>query len=164
MSEKENMEQKIRKLNFKAGAAMHDRILGDVLKAHDRSRIVKSAQVQLSLWRTVMNSKMTKFAAAAVIIVGVLICIRIYSGGGTQPGEDMTAGEQPIDPTIKLVQEGETPAIEQRELQPTGPEADLLPEDIKLMLAAGDFDGVAAAVAQADLRTKVATANFLATV
>ncbi|MHC4666686.1 MAG: hypothetical protein ACYS9T_12165 [Planctomycetota bacterium] len=80
MSEKENVKEKIKRLDFKAGAAMHDRILGDVLKAHDKSKNVKSAEIQLSVWRIIMKSRITKVAAAAVIIIAVISGLNIIGG------------------------------------------------------------------------------------
>jgi hypothetical protein len=59
------------KLNFTAGAGLHDRILNDVLKAQEKSQETKSAATMPRIRRIIMKSSITKLAAAAVIIVAI---------------------------------------------------------------------------------------------
>jgi hypothetical protein len=75
MSDADQAEERLKTMEFKAGAAMHDRILRDVLKAHDKSKNVKSAVMEANVWRIIMKSQITKFAAAAAIFIvaGLLI-------------------------------------------------------------------------------------------
>jgi len=70
----DNMEETIKKkLNFTASAKMRDRILDDVLKAQKNSKKTKTALVLPNIRRIIMKSSITKFAAAAAIIMAVLI-------------------------------------------------------------------------------------------
>ncbi|HUW19347.1 MAG TPA: hypothetical protein VMW16_08600 [Sedimentisphaerales bacterium] len=78
MSEKEHIEGRIRKLHFEAGAALHDRILRDVLKAHDKSKNIKSAVMQPNVWRIIMKTRIAKVAAAAAIIVAVGLTLTVF--------------------------------------------------------------------------------------
>jgi hypothetical protein len=72
MRSKDNVEEAIKnKLNFTAGAGLHDRILNDVLKAQEKSQETKSAATMPRIRRIIMKSSITKLAAAAVIIVAI---------------------------------------------------------------------------------------------
>jgi len=68
----EDIDKLIKKLRYKAGAETHERVLGNVLRALDESEKQKSGVTAPNIWRTIMKSPITKLAAAAVIIVGVL--------------------------------------------------------------------------------------------
>ena len=68
----DNTENLIKKLRYKAGAEAHDRILDNVMQALDESEKQKSGVTAPNIWRIIMKSPITKIAAAAVIIVGVL--------------------------------------------------------------------------------------------
>jgi len=68
----DNTENLIKKLRYKAGAEAHDRILDNVMRTLDESEKQKSGVTAPNIWRTIMKSPITKLAAAAVIIVGVL--------------------------------------------------------------------------------------------
>ncbi|MHC4465730.1 MAG: hypothetical protein ACYSYW_04175 [Planctomycetota bacterium] len=72
MTDADNIEKKIERMNFKGSAEMHNRILGDALQAQ--------AGVKSDIWRMIMKSKITKLAPAAVIIIAVLIGINQFSG------------------------------------------------------------------------------------
>ncbi|MHA2315498.1 MAG: hypothetical protein ACXACF_09525, partial [Candidatus Hermodarchaeia archaeon] len=54
------------------------RILADALKHLDKLKQKNSAVEQSNIWRTIMKSKMTKLAAAAVIIIAVLFLITFF--------------------------------------------------------------------------------------
>ena len=76
-----DIEKIIERLHFTASKKMHDRILGEVLNAQDKSRQENSALTQPNIWRIIMKSRMTKrVGVAAVIIVAVLIGINQFSG------------------------------------------------------------------------------------
>jgi len=68
----EDIDKLIKKLRYKAGAETHDRVLGNVLQALDESEKQKAGATAPNIWRTIMKSPVTKIAAAAVIIIGVL--------------------------------------------------------------------------------------------
>jgi hypothetical protein len=71
--------EKIKKLFFKSNVTVNpevdDKILGDTLGAFEKSMNTTSADYRPNVWRIIMKNKMTKFAAAAVIILGVALSI-----------------------------------------------------------------------------------------
>jgi hypothetical protein len=80
MSPTENIERLIRKLRYKAGAKTTDRILGNIMQALDKTQEQKSALSESSIWRIIMKSPVTKFAAAAVIIIAVMVGLYQFIG------------------------------------------------------------------------------------
>jgi hypothetical protein len=69
----DNLEEAIKKkLNFTAGAELHDRMLDNVLNAQEKSKKTKSATTGPRIGRIIMKSSITKLAAAAVIIVAIV--------------------------------------------------------------------------------------------
>jgi outer membrane lipoprotein-sorting protein len=76
----ENIEKLIKKLRYKTSADAHDRVLGNVLEALDEHEKRKSGVIKPEIWRTIMNSRTTKFAAAAAIIIAVLIGLHYLVG------------------------------------------------------------------------------------
>ncbi|MBW8040049.1 MAG: hypothetical protein FVQ85_08630 [Planctomycetes bacterium] len=75
-----NMKNLIRKLRYDAGVETHDRILGNVLQALDESERIKSAVSRPNIRRIIMKSKITRVAAAAVVIIAILIGINHFGG------------------------------------------------------------------------------------
>ena len=69
----ENIENLIKNAEMDTNANTNEAVLGDVLKAFEKSKNKKSALVQPSIWRIIMKSKITKLAAAAIIIAFMLI-------------------------------------------------------------------------------------------
>jgi outer membrane lipoprotein-sorting protein len=55
-----------------------EKVLGDALTAFEKSKTEQSAELRPSVWRIVMKSKITKFAAAAIIIVAAVLSINIF--------------------------------------------------------------------------------------
>jgi hypothetical protein len=79
MRRADETEQAIKKkLSFTASAQLHDRILRDVLAAQKKSQKPKSPLPQASIRRTIMNSQVTRLAAAAVIVVAVVLSINVW--------------------------------------------------------------------------------------
>jgi len=76
----EDIDKLIKKLRYKAGAETHERILGNVLQALDKSEKQKLGATTPNIWRTIMKSPITKLAAAAAIIIVVLIGIHQFGG------------------------------------------------------------------------------------
>ncbi len=76
----ENIEKLIKKLRYKTSADAHDRVLGNVLEALDKREKQKPGVTTPNIWRTIMNSRTTKFAAAAAIIIAVLIGLHYLAG------------------------------------------------------------------------------------
>ncbi|MHC4338248.1 MAG: LolA family protein, partial [Planctomycetota bacterium] len=80
MKPSQNVEKMVRRLHFTAGAEMDGRIWSHVLKAQEELKKNKTAKFQPPVWRTIMKSRITKLAAAAVIIIAILIGVH-YLGG-----------------------------------------------------------------------------------
>jgi outer membrane lipoprotein-sorting protein len=64
----------VRVLDINTSDEMDQRIVRDALKAQEKLK-TKSAETQPNVWRIIMQSKMTRLAVAAMIIVAVLIGI-----------------------------------------------------------------------------------------
>ncbi len=63
------IENLIKRINVIPGAEMDRRTLHDVLQAQEKTKKLSSAGIQPSVWRIIMKSKITKFAAAAVVLI-----------------------------------------------------------------------------------------------
>lgn len=83
MRSADNINNLIMKLQLKASTDLDRRVHKDISKALAESDKTKSAITQPNIGRTIMKSRITKIAAAAVIVVAVLICINQFSGPGT---------------------------------------------------------------------------------
>ena len=64
------IEELVKKLYIKPGAEMYGRTLMDTLEAQKTSN-KKSAACQPSMWRFIMESKITKYSAAAVVAMAI---------------------------------------------------------------------------------------------
>ncbi len=71
MKNEENIKNLVKKLNDTTSSEMDKRTLNDVFKVLDESTKKPSTTGQ-NIWRTIMKTKITKLAAAAVIIIAVL--------------------------------------------------------------------------------------------
>ena len=70
----DNLEEVIRKkLNFAASTKLHDKMLDDVLSAQEKSEEIQSAYALPKIGRTIMKSRITRIAAAAVIVGTVML-------------------------------------------------------------------------------------------
>jgi len=79
MTRANNAEQTIKKkLNFTASTRLHDKILPDVLAAQRESEISKSAIAEPNIGRTIMKSRITKLAAATVIVGAGILSIHLW--------------------------------------------------------------------------------------
>jgi hypothetical protein len=77
----EKIERLIKDRRYKAHAEAYEKGLGDFLQAVDEHLEQKAARPGPNLWRTIMTSRITKLAAAAVILIGGLTAI--YLSGGS---------------------------------------------------------------------------------
>jgi len=78
MNPQENTEKWIRELVLPGTKAADERILNDALAAYEKSETTESADLQPIVWRTIMKSRISKFAAAAVIIIAVVLSINVF--------------------------------------------------------------------------------------
>jgi hypothetical protein len=80
MEPTEKIKRLLKKLNFEADAQVHQRILDDVLAAQAKTKILNPAASTAGIWRTIMKSKITKFAVAAVVIVTIGLLAYYHTG------------------------------------------------------------------------------------
>ena len=59
-------------------AELNERVLGNLMETFEESKKKKSSAIQPNIWRIIMKSRITKFVAAAVIIIAVLIGIHHF--------------------------------------------------------------------------------------
>jgi hypothetical protein len=86
MKTENGMEEAIKKnLNFTASAEMRQRILTDVMNAHEKFKKTKPALAGPNIRSIIMKNPIIKFAAAAMIVIVVGIGIYNLTGGGTTP-------------------------------------------------------------------------------
>ena len=80
----ENIKRLIKNLHDTTSAQMDERVLGDVLRALEESEKT-SAATKPNIRRTIMKSRITKIAAAAVIIAAIMLGMYALTGsvGGT---------------------------------------------------------------------------------
>jgi hypothetical protein len=76
----ENIENLIKTLNIKAGVELGERTIRDAIDAMPDIETTRCAKPQSGIWRNMMKSKMTKYAAAAAVIIAVLIGIDQLGG------------------------------------------------------------------------------------
>jgi hypothetical protein len=65
----DNINELIKKLKLKASPDLDKRVHNDISRALTKSEKTKSVQQEPNIWRTIMNSRIPKLAAAAVIII-----------------------------------------------------------------------------------------------
>ena len=86
MKPAEQIIRLFKKSNVAAGPKVDERILGDALGQLEKFKKAESASAEQNIWRIIMKSKMTKFAAAAVIVIAVLIGVDQFGGFGKGSG------------------------------------------------------------------------------
>jgi len=82
MNSAEKIKKLINKSEIQISSQMDKRILGDAFERMDELRQDRQAGTGVNIWRIIMKTKITKIAAAAVIIVAVLIAIHQMAGNG----------------------------------------------------------------------------------
>ena len=80
MKPAKKIERLIKKSRYKASSEVYDKALSSFLQAVDAYEKQKPALTEPNIWRIIMKSKITKIAAAAVIIIAVMIVIHWFCG------------------------------------------------------------------------------------
>ncbi len=91
MKSTSKIERLAKKIRFSPNPAADERILTSAEAALEKSIKTKPAALQPNIWRIIMKSRITKLAAAAVIIIAVLIGINQF--GGSIDGASVAWGE-----------------------------------------------------------------------
>ncbi len=80
MKPTEKIEKSIRQLQDRTGAELDARTLSDAYEVLAKKQQTQSASNKPNIWRIIMKSKMTRFAAAAVIVIGAMAAISQFGG------------------------------------------------------------------------------------
>ena len=80
MKPAEKIERLIKKSRYKASTEAYDKALGSFLQAVDAYEKQKPALTEPNIWRIIMKSRITKLAAAAVIIGAVILGLTLTGG------------------------------------------------------------------------------------
>ncbi len=75
----ERIEKLAKEIRIKPDVINKDRILADAADALDKAIAARATAARMSIWRTIMHSRITKLAAAAVIIVSVVFFATILN-------------------------------------------------------------------------------------
>ena len=131
MNPQNNIERLIEALVLPGTEAGDERILNDALEAFKRTRQSETNGVRRTSRRIIMKSRVTKLAAAAVIVIAVLVGVQLFIGPDERP---------PGPGTVAL--EAET-------------------KQINAMAAAGDIDGLVTMLPKGQFASKVLAAEYL---
>jgi len=66
-------------MSFSADAELRKQLLDDALKAHEQTG-TQSPFEKANIWRTIMKSRTTKLAAAAVVVIAGVLCVQFLTG------------------------------------------------------------------------------------
>jgi outer membrane lipoprotein-sorting protein len=75
MTTAEDVEKFIKKTGLETRTEMNEVVRNRIFQAFEKSKQTKSALTEPNIWRIIMKSRITKLAAAAVIIIAILIGI-----------------------------------------------------------------------------------------
>lgn len=73
MKPAEDIKNLLENLNDTTSAEMDERVLGDVMQTLGESDQTQSTDLQSNIWRAIMRSPITRFAAVAVLVIAVLV-------------------------------------------------------------------------------------------
>jgi len=82
MKSAKDIEQSIKELAVESSDRIHARILDKLLRTLDRSKKTTTVE-QTSIWRIIMESRMSKITAAAAVVVLVLVGVTLIDRSAT---------------------------------------------------------------------------------
>ena len=85
MSSAEKIKRLFAKSDVTVNSKVDDKIINDALTAFDKSEKTKPVSAEPNIWRIIMRSRITKLAAAAVIIIAVILGLN-FIGGPSKSG------------------------------------------------------------------------------
>ena len=91
MRSAEKIKRLFAKSNITVDLKVDDRIIGDALTVLDKSERIKSVSAEPNIWRMVTKSRLTKLAAAALIIIAMILGINHL--GGSMDGANVAWGD-----------------------------------------------------------------------
>ena len=156
-----NVEKLISDLSDRTSADMDERVLKDSLRALEQSQKTSAAS-GANKWRRTL--KISALAAAAIVIIGTLIGINLFSGSDRQAGNKITT-EQERGLNKVFAERGahDNQGLSVKsEGQGTGGKLGMELANIEEMFKAGNVDGLVAVLAEGEFESKVASADCLA--
>jgi hypothetical protein len=78
MKPAENIKKLIQNVSIKTNPKVNKAVLNSLFDELDKSKKADSAVLQPGIWRTIMKSRITKFAVAAAIIIAVALTINTF--------------------------------------------------------------------------------------
>ncbi|MGA1979214.1 MAG: hypothetical protein ABSG99_01430 [Sedimentisphaerales bacterium] len=75
----ENIKKLIQNASIKTNPKVNKAVLNSLFDEQDKSRETSSAILQPSVWRIIMKSRITKFAAAVTIIAAIVISVTVWN-------------------------------------------------------------------------------------
>ncbi len=161
MKSLKHVENLVSDLEDKTSADMDERVLKDSLRALEKSGKAPAA-TGANVWRTTI--KISATAAAAVVIVGILIGINLFSGPDWPRGEKtVTENERVPDKTFAERGADDNKGLDVKsEVQETALKLEKELVNIEQMYKAGNVDGLVAMLEEGEYESKVAAANYLA--
>jgi hypothetical protein len=113
MRSADDIEKSIKNLNIAANTERHRRILGDLLKVMETSKKERPPAYQPIVWRIIMNNRMTKLAAVAVIIVAVSVgLIQLLPSNEGMSGIETNEGMSGVEITAEIPAEPKPMKVE----------------------------------------------------
>jgi len=128
------------------------RVHADIDRALEKAKRAESAEQQMNMWRLIMKSKITKYAAAAVIVIGFLTAIIMFTGPETEPGGPVAGSGGGQGDGAFVSDSGQD--SDDRLTAESG--------QIEKMYAAGDVDGLVAMLDKGHPKSKLVAARYLA--
>ncbi|HEG44498.1 MAG TPA: hypothetical protein ENH94_10670 [Phycisphaerales bacterium] len=83
MRSTDNIRKTIKNTKIKTNPEVSKAVLNDLLDQMDRAEGIKTNAHQSNTWRLIMNNKMTKFATAAVIVIGLGMAVNLIDRAAT---------------------------------------------------------------------------------
>ena len=124
----ENIKRLIKKSDVTTSCEIDKRILGDALEDLEKLRQKKSTGTGLNIWRIIMKSRITKLAAAAVIIIVVLAGINYFGGSIDGSGVAWAELVQRVEQSHNEYYEELLLAMEAKDVDKVSARADALSE------------------------------------
>jgi len=163
MKTPKNVENLISDLHDRTSADMDKRVLGDTLRALERSQKTSAAS-QANIWRRTTKTQIFASAAAVVIIVGILIGVTMFSGPGEQPSREITRKRKVF--TVKRAAKTETKkrvdTVVKAVVEGTEGKPEVELANIERMFKANNVDGLIAMLSKGEFESRAAAASYLA--
>jgi len=77
MESLKDVEKLVKKFHIKPSSKMQNRTLTEALKTQEELNAQNIPEIQINIWRTIMKTRISKMAAAAMIIIGVLLSLTL---------------------------------------------------------------------------------------